>query len=103
MPKVRERPDHEELVPDLEAFLKAHPEIKSVVKMAVVRCIMLFCAPVWQFCGKACSGRMRNNMQWFANTYHLGQQNNAGMQRILESYASTRFVSALSGVCGGAL
>ena len=35
-PRTRQRPDHEEMVPDLEAFLKAHPEIKSVVKMAVV-------------------------------------------------------------------
>ena len=41
MPKTRERPDHEELVPDLEAFLKAHPEIKSVVKMALVGCIII--------------------------------------------------------------
>ena len=42
-PRVRERPDHEELVPDLEAFLKAHPEIKSFVKMALVGCFMLVC------------------------------------------------------------
>lgn len=41
VPKVRERPDHEELVPDLEAFLKAHPEIKSLVKMGLVGCCMI--------------------------------------------------------------
>ena len=34
--RPRARPDQEELVPDLEAFLKAHPEIKSQVKMAKV-------------------------------------------------------------------
>lgn len=35
-PKVRERPDQEELVPALEDFLKAHPEMKSITKMAKV-------------------------------------------------------------------
>ena len=34
--RPRARPDQEELVPHLEAFLKAHPEIKSQVKMAKV-------------------------------------------------------------------
>ena len=41
VPKVRERPDQDELVPDLEAFLKMHPEIKSIIKMAAVGCILL--------------------------------------------------------------
>ena len=39
VPKVRERPDQDELVPNLEAFLKTHPEIKSIIKMAAVGCI----------------------------------------------------------------
>ena len=34
--RPRARPDQEELVPYLETFLKAHPEIKSQGKMAKV-------------------------------------------------------------------
>ena len=34
--RPRARPDQEDLVPHLEAFLKEHPEIRSQVKMAKV-------------------------------------------------------------------